>query len=596
VAGITDGSLSDGQVAAWAMAVYFNDLTQPERVALTRAMTRSGTVLEWPGDGGPVLDKHSTGGVGDKVSLILAPIVAACGGRVPMISGRGLGHTGGTLDKLDAIPGYDSTPSLATLERAIAEAGCAIVGQTADLAPADRRLYAMRDATATVESIPLIVASILSKKLAAGLDALVMDVKVGSGAFLPERERAGELAEAIVGVARGAGLECSALLTDMDRPLGRTAGNALEVREAIDVLTGAGPVPRLVDVTLELAAELLVLGGLDPDAADARDRADGALQSGDAAERFTRMVVALGGPADLVEDPGRHLPRAPVQRGADPPFAGTVARVDTRVVGLVVLELGGGRRREDDTIDPAVGLTEIAQPGESVGPEVPLAVVHARSDGRRRARRQPPARRLRPDRRPASRRAAAHRAAPMIPQAELHVHLEGTAPPELVRRIAARNGLELPDGLFVDEHTFAWSGFLDFLRAYHDAAGVIRTPQDYRDVVYEYLVGCAHEGAIYVELIAAPQAAEAVGISDADHVAALVAGIDDARAATGIEARVLMSAIRNLGAEAAEDVARRTVEHPHPYVTGWNIGGDEASFPPSCSPGRTPSSQRPASG
>src|SRR5918995_937412 len=235
VAGIADGGLSDGQVAAFAMAVFFRDLSDAERVALTGAMTRSGTVLEW--DDGPVLDKHSTGGVGDKVSLLLAPIVAACGGKVPMISGRGLGHTGGTLDKLDAIPGYRTAPDLALLRRVVADAGCAIIGQTPELAPADRRFYALRDATATVESIPLIVASILSKKLAAGLDALVMDVKAGSGAFMPTREQSAELARAIVTVARGNGLACEALLTDMDQVLGRTAGNAVEVREALGVLT-----------------------------------------------------------------------------------------------------------------------------------------------------------------------------------------------------------------------------------------------------------------------------------------------------------------------------------------------------------------------
>ncbi len=378
VTGIADGSLSDAQVAAWAMAVFFQGLSDGERVALTRAMTRSGTVLEW--DDGPVVDKHSTGGVGDKVSLILAPVVAACGGLVPMISGRGLGHTGGTLDKLDAIPGYDSTPDLAKLRRAVGEAGCAIVGQTAELAPADRRLYAIRDATATVESIPLIVASILSKKLAAGLDALVMDVKTGSGAFLPDRDDARELATSIVSVAQGAGLRCSALLTDMDRVLGRTAGNAVEVREAIDILRGAGPAPRLVEVTLELCAELLVLAGLDPTLEAARDRAEGALNSGDAAERFARMVAALGGPADLLDDPGRHLPAAPVQRAVAPDREGVVARVATRDVGVVVLELGGGRRREDEAVDHAVGLTEVAQPGERVGGGVPLTVVHARTD------------------------------------------------------------------------------------------------------------------------------------------------------------------------------------------------------------------------
>ncbi|MGH2803968.1 MAG: thymidine phosphorylase, partial [Thermoleophilaceae bacterium] len=272
VAGIADGSVSDAQVGALAMAVVLRGMTAEERIALTGHMTRSGEVLDWSDAGlpGPALDKHSTGGVGDKVSLLLAPIVAACGGAVPMISGRGLGHTGGTLDKLEAIPGYDTAPDPAAFRRAVARAGCAIVGQTAALAPADRRLYAIRDATGTVESIPLIVASILSKKLAAGLTALVMDVKVGSGAFLPGRDAARELAEAIVEVARGNGLPTAALLTDMDRVLGRTAGNAVEVREAIGALTGAETDERLREVTLALSAELLVLGGVATDTAEAR--------------------------------------------------------------------------------------------------------------------------------------------------------------------------------------------------------------------------------------------------------------------------------------------------------------------------------------
>ncbi|MCW3062890.1 MAG: deoA, partial [Solirubrobacterales bacterium] len=269
VAGIADGSVSDAQVGALAMAIVWRGMSAEERVGLTGAMTRSGDVLDWADAGlpGPALDKHSTGGVGDKVSLLLAPIVAACGGAVPMISGRGLGHTGGTLDKLEAIPGYDVAPDPERFRRAVARAGCAIVGQTARLAPADRRLYAIRDATGTVESIPLIVASILSKKLAAGLDALVMDVKVGSGAFLPDRASAEELARAIVEVAGGNGLPTSALLTDMDRVLGRTAGNAVEVRESIDHLTGAASDGRLREVTLALSAELLALGGVEPDVA-----------------------------------------------------------------------------------------------------------------------------------------------------------------------------------------------------------------------------------------------------------------------------------------------------------------------------------------
>jgi thymidine phosphorylase len=373
IGGVADGSLSDAQVGALAMALFLNGTAARERVALTEAMRDSGTVLDWD-LGRPVLDKHSTGGVGDKVSLMLAPVVAACGGGVPMISGRGLGHTGGTLDKLDAIPGYDSTPDLDTLRRVVKETGCAIVGQTADLAPADRRLYAVRDATGTVESIPLIVASILSKKLAAGLDALVMDVKFGSGAFMARREDADELALALVEVANGAGLPTVALLTDMDQPLGTTAGNAVEVREAIAYLTGERD-ERLHEVTMALAASLLVQGGLAGTEDDARERAERALDSGAAAERFAHMAAELGGPSDLLEHPDRHLPQAPVQQpvAAD----GVVAAIDCRAVGLVVTGLGGNRAREDDVIDPAVGLTDLAPLGAEVGPDRPLAVVHA---------------------------------------------------------------------------------------------------------------------------------------------------------------------------------------------------------------------------
>jgi thymidine phosphorylase len=378
VEGIATGGLSDGQVAAFAMAVFFRDLSDAERVALTGAMTRSGTVLQW--DDGPVLDKHSTGGVGDKVSLLLAPILAACGGKVPMISGRGLGHTGGTLDKLDSIPGYDTTPDLPLLRSAVAEAGCAIIGQTPDLAPADRRFYALRDATATVESIPLIVGSILSKKLAAGLDALVMDVKAGSGAFLPERERSAELARAIVAVARGNGLACEALLTDMDQVLGRTAGNAVEVREALGALMHPRAAePRLVEVTLALCASLLRLGGLFATDEAARAAAGEALASGAAAERFAAMTRALGGPGDLLDDPERHLPRAPHALEVFPAGTGHVAAMAVRELGVAVLELGGGRLREDQGIDHAVGLVDVAGLGEEVGPGGrPLAVVHAR--------------------------------------------------------------------------------------------------------------------------------------------------------------------------------------------------------------------------
>jgi thymidine phosphorylase len=383
VAGIADGTVSDAQVGALAMAIVLNGMTSSERIALTGAMRDSGDVLDWSGSGlpGPALDKHSTGGVGDKVSLLLAPIVAACGAAVPMISGRGLGHTGGTLDKLESIPGYDTTPDPDTLRHAVASAGAAIVGQTARLAPADRRLYAIRDATGTVESIPLIVASILSKKLAAGLDALVMDVKVGSGAFLPGREQAEELARAIVEVATGNGLPAAALLTDMDRVLGRTAGNAVEVRESIDHLIGEASDERLRDVTLALSAELLVLGGVQPDAAAAREAAQKALDGGAAAERFAAMVRELGGPADILEAPEGHLAKAAVTVEAEPAEAGTVTAVNVRAVGLAVVALGGGRTREDDPVDHSVGLTEVAAPGEEVAPGGrPLAVVHAKDD------------------------------------------------------------------------------------------------------------------------------------------------------------------------------------------------------------------------
>jgi thymidine phosphorylase len=380
VEGIADGSVSDAQVGALAMAIVLRGMSASERVALTGAMTRSGEVLDWSDSGlpGPALDKHSTGGVGDKVSLLVAPIVAACGGAVPMISGRGLGHTGGTLDKLEAIPGYDTAPDPAAFRRAVATAGCAIVGQTATLAPADRRLYAIRDATGTVESIPLITASILSKKLAAGLDALVMDVKVGSGAFLPSAESASELARSIVEVARGNGLPTAALLTDMGRVLGRTAGNAVEVRESIEHLTGAARDERLLEVTLRLSAEMLRLGGVEPGEDAARAAVERALADGAAAERFAAMVRELGGPSDLLEAPEKHLREAPVTVAAEPLEAGTVSGVDVRAVGLAVVALGGGRTRETDPVDHAVGLTDIAAPGEQVEPGGrPLASVHA---------------------------------------------------------------------------------------------------------------------------------------------------------------------------------------------------------------------------
>jgi thymidine phosphorylase len=374
IEGLTDGTISDGQVAAFAMAVYFVGMKRGEIAALTRAMADSGRRLSWKLPG-PVVDKHSTGGVGDKVSLMLAPIAAACGLFVPMLSGRALGHTGGTLDKMDSIPGYASQPDLALFRKAVAGAGCAIIGQTSDIAPADRRFYALRDVTATVESLPLITASILSKKLAAGLDALVMDVKVGSGAFLPSTAEAKGLADSIVSVARSAGLKSKAVLTDMNEVLGSTAGNALEVKEAIDYLTGKRREKRLDEVTQTLAVEMLKLGGIANPAA----RVKRALESGAAAERFGRMVAMLGGPADLVERPNKHLAKAPVVRPAKL-GRGVVTYMDVADVGRVVLALGGGRRLPTDGIDHAVGLSDVAGLGEVIGPKRPFCLIHARSE------------------------------------------------------------------------------------------------------------------------------------------------------------------------------------------------------------------------
>ena len=382
VAGIADGSVADEQLGAFAMAVFLNGMSRDECVALTLAMRDSGRVMNWsePNLPGPVLDKHSTGGVGDAVSLILGPWVAACGGFVPMISGRGLGHTGGTLDKLAAIPGYDPFPDPGRLSRIVREIGVAIIGQTDDLAPADRRFYAVRDVTATVECTPLIVASILSKKLAAGLDALVMDVKTGSGSVMGAEARCIELAEAICDVAGGAGTPTTALVTDMNQVLGRNAGNALEVAEAIEVLRGERRDGRLLEATRELAAEMLLAGGLF----DQRDKAlaalDERLRSGLAAERFQSMVSAMGGPNNLLEDFREILPEAPVVFDCTPGEPGFIAEMDVYQAGMAVVELGGGRTRSDQRIDLAVGLENVAGIGEWVDADRPVARIHARSE------------------------------------------------------------------------------------------------------------------------------------------------------------------------------------------------------------------------
>jgi thymidine phosphorylase len=381
--GITDGSISDGQVAAFAMAVFFRGMTMDERVALTRCMVESGETLEWEDVAGdaPVLEKHSTGGVGDKVSLILAPIVAACGARVPLISGRGLGHTGGTLDKMDSIPGYNTAPDIAGFRRCVAEAGCAIIGQTGDLVPADRRLYGIRDVTATVESIPLITASILSKKLAAGPAGLVMDVKTGNGAFAAELSMARELAESIVTVANKAGLKTTALITDMNQVLGRSVGNAVEVAETVDFLLGEeARDPRLLEIVLYLAGEMLAIGGLAENSEAGQRMAGPALIDGRAAEAFQRMVTSLGGPSDFIERAEAHLPTAPVVMACMPETSGVVTAMDTRAVGVAVVALGGGRRRADDAIDHSVGLTGMCALGDAMDDNRPLAIVHAASD------------------------------------------------------------------------------------------------------------------------------------------------------------------------------------------------------------------------
>ncbi|MGI4857498.1 MAG: thymidine phosphorylase [Janthinobacterium lividum] len=380
VRGIHDGSIGEGQIAAFAMAVYFNDLNLDECIALTCAQRDSGIVLDWrqcdlPG---PVIDKHSTGGVGDLTSLLIGPMVAACGGCVPMISGRGLGHTGGTLDKLASIPGYVIAPDTPTFQRVVRDVGVAIIGQTAQLAPADKQIYAVRDVTATVESIGLITASILSKKLAAGLTALVMDVKVGSGAFMPDHGQSLALAQSIVAVGSGAGMRTRALLTDMNQPLAPCAGNALEIQFAIDYLTGRTRPHRVHEASMALATQMLLLGGLAEDVVEARARLCAALDSGAAAERFARMVTALGGPADLIQAPGRYLEKAPVVVPVRASRAGFVQRIDCRAVGLAVVGLGGGRRRAEDDIDGAVGLTDLHELGQRVEAGAILARVHAR--------------------------------------------------------------------------------------------------------------------------------------------------------------------------------------------------------------------------
>jgi len=383
VKGITSGQLSDVQLGAFAMAVYQRGMTMKERITLTQQMMYSGKVLSWQEMGldGPIVDKHSTGGVGDKVSLMLGPIVAACGAYVPMISGRGLGHTGGTLDKFDSIPGYNAYPDEAVFKSLVKRVGCAIIGQTDKLAPADQRLYATRDVTATVESIDLITSSILSKKLAAGLDALVMDVKTGNGAFAAQMSMAQELSQSISHVATGAGVPTRCLITDMNQVLGHSVGNAVEMAECIDfLLNPAQADPRLLELTIELAAHMLDLSGAAASLSDARNKASAALNQGHAAQVFADMVQGLGGPADLLEKPARYLPQAPIVKPILASVSGYVTAMDVRGIGMCMVGLKAGRTKAEDSIDYAVGLSKMVQLNDYVKQGEVLALAHVRND------------------------------------------------------------------------------------------------------------------------------------------------------------------------------------------------------------------------
>ena len=372
-----DGHVGDDQMAAFLMAVFFQGMDDGELDVLVDVMLHSGEVLARDGAGPPRVDKHSTGGVGDKVSLVLAPLAAELGLVVPMMSGRGLGHTGGTLDKLESIPGFRTRMSLDRFDRILCDVGCAMIGQTEEIAPLDRRLYALRDVTGTVPSLPLITASIMSKKLAESLDGLVLDVKVGEGAFLSEIGDARALARAMAGVGAARGLAVTAVLTAMDRPLGRTVGNALEVREAVDCLAGGGP-GDLREVVTELAAEMVLAGGVVPDLAEGRRRAAEGLAGGGALARFERLVAAQGGTLRLPQD-GYGLPAAPVTRVVAANRAGVISRIDPHALGYGVIPMGGGRTRQDQEIDPRVGFELQIRIGDRVSRGDPLAVVHGAS-------------------------------------------------------------------------------------------------------------------------------------------------------------------------------------------------------------------------
>ena len=380
VDGLTDGSFSDQQIAAMSMAILLNGMSEEEIVTLTNAMTHSGDVLEWKDiiDSDLVCDKHSTGGVGDKVSLILAPILAACNVYVPMISGRGLGHTGGTLDKFDSIPGYNTQPNVQTFRDVVKNVGCAIIGQTSNLAPADKRLYSIRDNVGTVESIPLITSSILSKKIAAGLKSLILDVKIGNGSFNETEEIANKLAISLVSVAKGVGIQCSAVLTDMNQVLGWNVGHALEVLESIEYLTNKKQNIRLKQITNELTSVLLsMIKRITKE--EAIKQIQEVINNGKAAEKFEHMVAALGGPKNILNSFANQLPEAPYKEKLFAITSGVVCSIETRKLGLLLIELGGGRKQISDKIDFSVGLEGVVDIGSQVDTSTPLLTVHAKS-------------------------------------------------------------------------------------------------------------------------------------------------------------------------------------------------------------------------
>ncbi len=379
IKGVTSEAISDAQIASLTMAVFLNGLNRRETIDLTLAMRDSGDVLRWNLDA-PVVDKHSTGGVGDKVSLVLGPILAACGVYVPMISGRGLGHTGGTLDKLDSVFGYQTAPSNELFQQTVKQAGCAIIGQTGHLAPADKRIYAVRDISATVESIPLITASILSKKLAAGLDYLVMDVKFGQGAFMAIYDDAVTLAKSIVEVAQGAGTPTTSLLTDMNSVLGYTVGNALEISESVEYLKGHHVNQRLDEVTKALCVKVLTGCKIAQNEQEARLKIEKVLSSGEALERFAQMIMLLGGPSDFIKSPEKYMSQAQIVRPVFGFKKGFIKHMSVRDIGLLLIEMKGGRTHPLQTIDHATGFSNFCQIGDEVDEQTPLAYVHTQSE------------------------------------------------------------------------------------------------------------------------------------------------------------------------------------------------------------------------